>query len=214
MTVKASVGAVDDTPSGHYFDVTPAARSVRRHVPLVLPDLSVELVTDRGVFSMTRVDPGTRYLLMAAPAPSGEEREIVDLGCGYGPIAVTLARRAPSARVWAVDVNERALELTRENAAGLALDGLVVARPDEVPTAVELDGIWSNPPVRIGKAALHALLMEWLPRLRSGGHAYLVVQKHLGADSLQRWLTEAGWPTIRLGSRAGYRLLDVVREDA
>src|SRR4051794_41429422 len=106
MDVKGSVGLVDDTPSGQYFDVTPAAPSARRRVPLVLPDLAVDLVTDRGVFSMGKVDPGTRYLLLDAPRPSPDAVDVLDLGCGYGPISVALARRAPEARVWAVDVNQ------------------------------------------------------------------------------------------------------------
>jgi 16S rRNA (guanine1207-N2)-methyltransferase len=205
---------VDDTTSGQYFDVTPASRSARRLVPLTLPDLAVDLTTDHGVFSMARVDSGTRYLLLDAPGPPEGATDVLDLGCGYGPIAVALARRAPTAQVWAVDVNERALDLTRDNAARLRLDHVQTSTPDAVPADLKLDGIWSNPPVRVGKDALHTLLGQWLPRLRVGAHAYLVVQKNLGADSLQSWLRSQGWPTTRLGSRAGYRLLDVVRESA
>jgi 16S rRNA (guanine1207-N2)-methyltransferase len=202
---------VDDTPTGHYFDVTPAAQSARRSIPLVLPDLSVELLTDRGVFSNEHMDPGTRLLLLDAPHPGQTMTNVLDLGCGYGPITVALAHRAPHATVWAVDVNERAVELTRDNAVALGLDNVIAGAPGDVRDDVEFDAIWSNPPIRIGKRALHELLLAWLARLKSHGHAYLVVQKHLGADSLQRWLTEQGCPTTRSGSRAGYRLLDVAR---
>jgi 16S rRNA (guanine1207-N2)-methyltransferase len=211
MTSKGSVGSVDDTTNGHYFDVTPAAPSAPRTISMVLPDLTVELVTDRGVFSGSQVDPGTRLLLLEAPPPEPSDDNLLDLGCGYGPIAVALATRAPGATVWAIDVNERALELTRDNVARLGLDNVVVTQPDGVSPDAVFDGIWSNPPVRIGKAKLHAMLDTWLPRLRPGARAYLVVQKHLGADSLQRWLTEHSWPTERLRSRAGYRLLLVTR---
>jgi 16S rRNA (guanine1207-N2)-methyltransferase len=75
------------------------------------------------------------------------------------------------------------------------------------------DRIVSNPPIRIGKTALHGLLLRWLPRLTPDGTAHLVVQKHLGSDSLARWLTEQGYPTTRLASRAGYRILKVRRTD-
>jgi 16S rRNA (guanine1207-N2)-methyltransferase len=143
-----------------------------------------------------------------APPPSGT---FVDLGCGYGPIACTLAARAPQAAVWAVDVNERALDLCRANAADLGLGNLTVAHVDAAPADLSVDLLWSNPPIRIGKAALHALLLTWLGRLADDGTAVLVVQKHLGADSLQAWLTEQGWPATRIGSRAGYRLLQVGR---
>ena len=196
--------------AGHYFDPAPGTASKPSSVRLVLPDLTLELATDRGVFSADRVDPGTKYLLLDAPAPP-EEGTFVDLGCGYGPIACTLASRAPGAAVWAVDVNERARALCRANAESLGLANVVVAAPDEVPDDLTIDRLWSNPPIRIGKAALHDLLGTWLGRLSPDGVALLVVQKHLGADSLQRWLQGEGWRVERLGSRSGYRLLEVAR---
>ena len=203
--------------SGHYFDAAPTAASHPRMVPLVLPDLTVDLQTDRAVFSAEHIDPGTKYLLLEVPAPPVTGHTL-DLGCGYGPIAVSLATRAPAATIWAVDVNERAVGLCAANAAALGLSNLrpSVAREDlphgDVPDDVRFGTIWSNPPIRVGKTALHALLAIWLPRLTDDGHAYLVVQKHLGSDSLQRWLIEQGWSAERLGSRAGFRILDVARQ--
>ena len=196
--------------AGHYFDADPAVPSRPSRVRLDLPDRSLELATDRGVFSGDRVDPGTKYLLLEAeePPPSGT---FVDLGCGYGPIACTLAARAPGATVWAVDVNARALELCRANVTSLGLANVRVATQDEVPADLVVDLLWSNPPIRVGKAALHDLLAGWLGRLSPDGRALLVVQKHLGADSLQQWLATSGWATRRLGSRTGYRLLEVRR---
>jgi 16S rRNA (guanine1207-N2)-methyltransferase len=200
-------GQAIGVPEGHYFDQDPAVASDRRTVPLVLPDLSVTLTTDRGVFGRDAVDPGTKLLLLEGPPPPAEG-DLLDLGCGYGPIAVALARRAPAARVWAVDVNRRALELCATNAEAAGVE-VRAATPDEVPTDVRFAGIWSNPPVRIGKGALHALLVTWLERLAPDGLAALVVHRHLGADSLARWLAEQGWPATRIGSRMGYRLLEV-----
>jgi len=197
-------------PAGHYFSPSPGAASRPGTVRLVLPDRTLDLATDRGVFSADRVDPGTKYLLLEAPPPPAAGT-FVDLGCGYGPIACTLAARAPGATVWAVDVNERARVLCRANASALGLGNVVVAAPEEVPPDLEVDLIWSNPPIRIGKAALHDLLRSWLARLSPAGTAVLVVQRHLGADSLQRWLQAEGWRAERLGSRAGYRLLEVRR---
>jgi 16S rRNA G1207 methylase RsmC len=177
-------------------------------VRLALPDLTLDLDTDRGVFSRGDIDPGTKLLLLDAPAPA-PTGDHLDLGCGYGPIALTLARRAPGATVWALDVNGRARALTRANAEANGVTNVRVAAPDDVPDDVRFTTIWSNPPIRIGKAELHALLERWLDRLAPGGTAVLVVQKHLGADSLTRWLNESGRPTRRIQSRASYRLLEV-----
>lgn len=195
------------TPT-HYFSESPGSPSRPSTVRLDLPDLSLTLRTDRGVFSASRVDPGTKVLLGVAPPPPAEG-DLLDLGCGYGPVTLTLATRAPGATVWAVDVNERARALTAANAAAAKLANVRVAAPDEVPDDLRFAALWSNPPVRVGKAALHELLARWLGRLAAGGAATLVVQKHLGADSLHRWLEGEGWAVERLASRMGYRVLEV-----
>jgi 16S rRNA (guanine1207-N2)-methyltransferase len=209
-------------PSSQYFARQPSAASQRRSVALSLADVELSLTTDRGVFSTDRIDPGTRLLLQEAPHPTEAMGDVLDLGCGYGPIAVTLARRAPGARVWAVDVNERAVGLCAENADGNGAANVhpvvvdehgapLAGAPDDVAALAEVrfGGIWSNPPIRIGKAALHGLLTHWLDRLAPGASAWLVVQRHLGADSLAAWMESEGWTTERLVSRAGYRLLQV-----
>ncbi|HUP85091.1 MAG TPA: methyltransferase [Acidimicrobiales bacterium] len=199
-----------DGTDGHYFSASPAVPSERRTVRLVLPDLSLELTTDRGVFSGDRVDAGTKLLLSEVAVPTDLRGDVLDLGCGYGAIAVTLARRAPSATVWALDVNERALALAAENATSAGVGGRVRAvRAEELPADVRFSAVFSNPPIRIGKAALHDLLVTWLSRLTPGGRGFLVVQKHLGSDSLAKWLREQGLRVDRIGSRMGYRLLEV-----
>ena len=211
-------------------------------VKLRLKDLSADLLTDRGVFSYRRIDPGTKLLLERGPRPPGEGVEggesgegggggsvepgeggegvvgvepggggsptLLDLGCGYGPIALVLARRSPAAEVWAVDVNGRARELTEINTRSCA-ERVRVAAPEEVPDAVRFDAVYCNPPVRIGKEALGALLLKWLARLKEGGFGALSVHKNLGGASLERWLGEQGW-NVRIHARqAGYRVLKV-----
>ena len=175
---------------------------------LALPDASVRLRVDRGVFSSTQVDPGTMVLLRYTPAPP-PEGHLLDLGSGYGPIAVTLARRSPGATVWAVDINERALGLVGENAVALGLGNVRPVTPDAVPAGIELAGIWTNPPIRIGKQALHDLLLTWLGRLAKDASAWLVVHKHLGSDSLGDWLEAQSFSVDRRASKRGYRILEV-----
>jgi 16S rRNA G1207 methylase RsmC len=197
-------------PKSHYFEARPAVPSKPRTVHLRVRGLELELQADRGVFGSKAVDLGTMTLLREAPAPP-MEGDLLDLGSGYGPIAITLARLAPNARVWAVDVNERALELTQANAASANAANLSVGKPDEVPDDTRFDAIYSNPPVRVGKRPLHELLLQWLPRLKPDGAAYLVIQRNLGADSLAAWLVEQGFHVTRLKSKKGYRILQVTR---
>jgi 16S rRNA G1207 methylase RsmC len=192
----------------HYFDQRPPTGSATEVVDVALPDVAFTMLTDRGVFSHGHLDTGTSLLLREAPAPP-TSGTFLDLGSGSGAVALTLAKRAPDAVVWAVDVNERARDLTAANAARNDLTNVRVASPDAVPNGVRFDLIWSNPPIRIGKSALHDLLLHWLGRLTPGATAILVVQKHLGADSLQRWLVEQGHATERIASRSGFRLLAV-----
>ena len=196
------------TQQPHYFDPAPVVKSKPRTVHLHVGELAVELQADRGVFGSRGIDLGTLVLLREAPPPPSHG-DVLDLGSGYGPIAIALARQAPGARIWAVDVNERALELTRSNAAGAAVDNVTVCSPDEVPGHVRFEAIYSNPPVRVGKAALHELLLTWLRRLRPDGRAYLVVQRNLGSDSLATWLEAQGYEVQRLKSKKGYRILQV-----
>ena len=198
---------------GHYFDPQPQAESRPHLVRLRLgTDRKLELQADRGVFGSRRVDLGTEVLLKEAPPPP-DRGEVLDLGAGYGPIAIALARLSPRARFWAVDINQRAVELTRVNAAAAGLGNVVAALPEEVPGELLFAAIYSNPPVRVGKRALHELLEQWLGRLAAGGLAYLVVQRNLGADSLMSWLAGAGYPVRRLKAKKGYRVLEVGRRD-
>ncbi len=197
--------------ASQYFEQEPRVASQPRTVELVLPDASFTLQTDRGVFSYDAVDAGTKLLLLEAATVPADATDVVDLGCGYGPIALTLARRAAHATVWAVDVNHRALALCAANARAHGLTNVRAVVPEDVPDDLRVHGLWSNPPIRIGKAALHELLTTWLARLEDDARAWLVVQKHLGADSLARWLDDEGWPTARVASRAGYRVLEVTR---
>ncbi|GEL94272.1 class I SAM-dependent methyltransferase [Cellulomonas composti] len=199
----------------HYFTAQPATSDERRTIAVHLAGRELRLETAGGVFSPDHVDHATAILLDEVPAPPASG-DLLDLGCGWGPIALSLALLSPDASVWAVDVNERALDLTRRNAAAAAVEVQAVL-PDDVPAHVRFAAIWSNPPIRVGKAALHELLLRWLPRLAPGGAAYLVVGRNLGADSLQRWLVDELVPMVlpgaavdRVTSARGFRVLRVL----
>ena len=195
--------------SGQYFEAEPTAASAPRTVAVNVAGLQLEFATDSGVFSPDRLDPGTRLLLLEAPPLAADERRVLDLGSGWGPIACVIGLLSPAAEVLAVDVNERAMRLAERNAAANGAHNVTVARPEDVDPTLRFDRILCNPPIRIGKPALHELLGTWLDRLTPGGRAHLVVHRHLGSDSLARWLAQRGHPVDRLVSRAGYRILEI-----
>jgi len=197
----------------HYFSPQPAGDFTPHPVTLALDGREYHLAAARGVFSADQVDAGTMVLLENAPPPP-PAGNLLDLGCGYGPIACALALRSPAAQVIGVDVNERALSLTRANAEALGLQHLSAATPDEVPADLRFDRIYSNPPIRVGKAVLRETLSLWLGRLADGGRAYLVVHRNLGSDSLHRWLQEQGHDATRVVSVRGFRVLEVRGQDA
>lgn len=212
VVVTTSADSAGRDGPDHYFADEPKTRSAPRSVDVILPDMTLRLQSDRGVFSADRLDPGTKLLLLEMPDVGRDEKAILDLGCGWGAIACVVARRAPHAEMWAVDVNRRARDLTATNAltTGVTVN---VAAPGDVPPSLRFDRILSNPPIRIGKQALHELLSDWLDRLTPTGRAHLVVQRHLGSDSLARWLSDRGHRVERLTSRSGYRVLEVGSRD-
>ena len=195
----------------HYFSGTPESELKLRSIQATIAGQAVDLTTANGVFSPERVDAGTRVLLSSVPAPP-PGGHLLDLGCGWGPIALTLATDSPHATVWAVDVNERALDLVRRNAKVMGLTNVNAVLPQDVPDSVEFMTIWSNPPIRVGKNELHAMLTQWLPRLSQGADAWLVVQKNLGSDSLHRWMDDTFASSLivsRAATNKGYRVLRV-----
>lgn len=195
----------------HYFSATPQVPANWREITVSLAGSERTLTTASGLFSPDALDRATAVLLDHVPPPP-QQGNLLDIGCGWGPIALTLALRAADADVWAVDVNERALQATATNADRLGLSRVHPAHPDDVPAELCFDAIWANPPIRIGKAALHELLERWLPRLRPGASAWLVVGKQLGADSLQKWMAErlgTHFSVERAATAKGFRVIHV-----
>ena len=206
-----------NTPSSpdpqHYFSENPQAASRRKEFAVTGTDGELTLSTDAGVFSQHGLDKGTSVFLEVMAkydgAPIANGSFLCDIGCGSGAIALSLAVRYAACTVYAVDTNQRARDICRENATRNGLANIVVLSPEEIDPKIRFAALWSNPPIRIGKSALHELLELWLARLDIGGTAYLVVNKNLGADSLSQWLTGLSYPTSRLASRNGFRVLEV-----
>lgn len=184
----------------HYFSSTPESDLKLRTIHATIAGIERELVTSNGIFSPAHIDAGTQVLLSNVPTPP-PGGNLLDLGCGWGPMALTLALESPHATVWAVDVNERALDLVRANAKKLSIPNINAVLPQDVPDDITFMSIWSNPPIRVGKPELHNILETWLPRLEMDADAWLVVQRNLGSDSLHRWM-ESAFPEDFTFSRA------------
>ena len=195
----------------HYFSQEPGSALKPKSIIIPVAGEMVQVTSASGTFSPTQLDFGTEVLIdQMELAP--ESGDLLDLGCGWGPIALNLAKLRPNAKVWAVDVNTRSVELTAKNAKDLGLSNISAVVPEQVPENLVFSGIWSNPPIRIGKKQLHELLLQWLPRLAVGAEAYLVVQKNLGSDSLQKWLTQelaGNYEVSRFTSIKTYRVIKV-----
>jgi 16S rRNA G1207 methylase RsmC len=198
------------TEDEHYFTADPSVPFERFPLTAEVWGSSYDLVSGSGVFARGRVDIGTSVLFKETEPPAlPDGARVLDVGCGYGVIGLVLASLLPAVEVVGIDVNERAILLANENAQRLGLTNYRAVVPSKAQG--EWDEIWSNPPIRIGKDALHELLLTWLPRLTSEGRAVMVVGKNLGADSLQRWLADQGFPTERTGSAKGFRVLETTR---
>jgi 16S rRNA (guanine1207-N2)-methyltransferase len=198
----------------HYFSSQAGRDFTPRPLSVDLAGATREVLTAPGIFSPKGLDKGTAVLLREVPAARGSR--LLDVGCGWGPLSLSMALENPAAEVLGVDVNERSLALTSMNAEKLGLGNVTARRPEDVDPELRFDTIWSNPPIRVGKEVLHGILLTWLPRLSPGGAAYLVVQKNLGSDSLAEWLGTAlgeGFSVARLTTSKGFRILRVLRAD-
>ena len=204
---------VDFVTGEHYFSPSPASPLRKTSLSLTLRGHQVILQSASGTFSPGSLDAGTAMLLKYAPtAPA--TGTFLDVGCGWGPLAISLALESPEAAIYGVDVNDRALAAARKNAVSAGTTNAIFGQPETIPPAQSFDLIWSNPPIRVGKNQLHEILTTWLPRLSPAGEAWLVVAKHLGADSLQNWINSGGageFQAERTETSKGYRLFRVVR---
>ncbi|EIK80859.1 16S RNA G1207 methylase [Gardnerella vaginalis 1400E] len=200
-----------------YFSANPNSLDLRRTLHVDLRGHEVSVQVSNGVFSSSKLDLGTAVLLKHAPQPPKNGR-FFDIGCGWGAISLALGFESPNAQIYAVDVNERALELTDINAKNAGLNNIHTYLVEDALKEDELkdiDLIWSNPPIRVGKDVLHNILLTWLPRLKVGGAAYLVVQKNLGSDSLIPWLSKnlgEDFSVEKYASSKGYRIIEVLRK--
>lgn len=196
--------------SEHYFSANPSTNQKLKPVEFSVAGQAIRLQAAAGTFSSGKLDKGTAVLLSLADQ-FPKQGKILDLGCGWGPVGIAIAKLSPATKVWGVDVNSRSVELANQNSKELGLTNFQAVLSEQLPNEIKFDEIWSNPPIRIGKSALHELLTTYMNKLNPTGRAVLVVQKQLGAESLMKWLAEqfSGQEVRRLANEKGYWVIEV-----
>ena len=196
----------------HYFTKQPTSKLEPGLIRCTLRGLSLEFLTDSGVFSHRRIDAGTRLLIESMILPT--EGALLDLGCGYGPIGIVAARLSTRLSVWMTDINARAVALAEENAARnragniKALQGSIY----EPVEGLEFDAIVSNPPISAGmKRVVEPLVEGSVDHLRDGGSLQLVVQSNKGGRTLAGLMEDAYGGVEVVARRGGYRVLRAVK---
>lgn len=188
-----------------YYTADPSSES--KPVPCAFPyrGYGLSFMTDAGVFSKGELDTGSRLLLDALPALTGD---VLDLGCGWGAIGVAIARANPQARVVMADVNRRALALAKENCARNGVTAEVV-ESDGLSAVLDrrFDAVVTNPPIRAGKQVIYRMFADAAGALQPGGALYLVIRKQQGAESCVKYLQTLYKQVEKLDRSAGFWVL-------
>ncbi|HEY7854386.1 MAG TPA: methyltransferase [Aquiluna sp.] len=195
----------------HYFSSDPAAPKKTVNITMQVGGKQIDLEAASGTFSSSRLDAGTAVLLKHADH-FPKDGNVLDIGCGWGPIGLSIASLQKNSTVYGIDINQRSIEQSNLNSKSLGLKNFTAMHSRDLPEDMRFSAIWSNPPIRVGKKILHELMESFIPRLEPGGRAMLVVQKNLGADSFQRWLSNR-FPEAevnRVGTDKGYRVISLV----
>ena len=196
----------------HYFDLDPTLASKERNIEFMIDGRVITLVSDNGVFSKDKIDEGSLAFLKVI-VPLRLSGKILDLGCGYGPIGLTIAMTSPEARVDLADINTRALALCEKNAELLGLSRRVTVLQSNVYENIEgtYNSIVVNPPIRAGKVVTYAMYEGALAHLIDGGSLFIVIRKNQGAPSASKYI-ESIFGNISLLKRdKGYYIYQAIK---
>jgi len=199
--------------TNHYYSQNPEVGSDPQHFTFDLRGHSFRFKTDHGVFSKKEVDFGSRVLIDAFE-PSEVEGPVLDVGCGYGPIGLSLAKEFPERIIHMIDVNERALSLASENAKANGIGNVEIYRSDRLAQVEEkkFSAILTNPPIRAGKETVHAIFTESAEHLAENGELWVVIQKKQGAPSAMEKMEELFSNVEVVVKKKGYYILRSVKE--
>lgn len=195
----------------HYYDKDPEVASQREDFKYRYQQNELKLATDSGVFSKGKIDYGSDLLLRTflKEHPPGPSKTIIDVGCGYGPIGLMIAKVSPHHKVILLDVNHRALDLAKENSEKNHIDNAVIQESDglaEIPDD-SADMIVTNPPIRAGKSVVHGILEDAYSKLKKDGELYVVIQKKQGMPSAKKKMEAVFGNVETIAKDKGYYIL-------
>lgn len=208
--MKGAVEYMND----HYYSKSPSAQSNRKMFTYRLREKEFRFITDTGVFSKGEVDFGSRFLIETFQAPD-LKGDILDVGCGYGPIGLSIAATEGNRTIDMIDINERAVELTKENAMINNIENVQVFQSDlfEQVERKQYAAILTNPPIRAGKKIVHIIFEESYYRLQPNGELWVVIQKKQGAPSAIRKLEELFSDVEVVDKKKGYFIIKAKKID-
>ncbi|WP_456272775.1 class I SAM-dependent methyltransferase [Bacillus sp. AK031] len=200
--------------TNHYYSRTPEVKSDPQSMEVVLRDFKFRLKTDQGVFSKNEIDFGSR-LLIDVFSETAVDGPLLDVGCGYGPIGLSMAKSFPGRVVHMVDVNERALGLAGDNANSNGISNVSIYESSCFESVQEknFSAILTNPPIRAGKSTVHEILADSYNHLAVGGELWVVIQKKQGAASAEKKMAEIFGNAETAAKKKGYQILKSVKEN-
>lgn len=196
----------------HYYSETPGTESKRETWDFILNDEKFRFTTDAGVFSKKEVDFGSRVLIESFVPPE-VPGDYIDVGCGYGPIGLSLAKAEPDRTVQMVDINERAVELAKVNAQANKVDNVKIMKSYLFAEVKDSDfaAVITNPPIRAGKAVVHQIFEDAHRKLCIGGELWVVIQKKQGAPSAMEKIEELFGQVETVAKKKGYYILRAIK---
>ncbi len=193
--------------SEHYYSANPTSGHHYQSISIELRGINLKLTTDTGVFSKSKLDTGTKLLINSVPIETGVEK-ILDLGCGYGPIGLMMAKLFPNATIYMSDLNERAVELAIKNAVDNGITNVKIKAGEgfEPFAGEQFDLILTNPPIRAGKQVIYPLMEQAHLSLRDNGWLAAVIMTKQGAKSLEKKMVDIFGNVSEWEKGSGYRV--------
>lgn len=197
--------------SEHYYTRQPSVKSDVHTAQEILRGKTFTFLTDAGVFSKKGVDYGSKHLIETMEL--SENAKVLDVGCGYGPMGLSAAVMCPKGHVTMVDINERAVELSKENARRNGISNVTILQSDllEQVKDLQFDAVLTNPPIRAGKETVHRIFVDAYDCLVDGGSLWVVIQKKQGAPSAVKKMESLYSEVVEVSKDKGYRILKATK---